>query len=192
MGGTRTPRKEVNGAVDRDASTRARIEEHWEASERGDGDTEHAIYAADAILDYPQSGERFRGRSRIQAQRGRHPAERHFTVLRIRGGGDPVGKRVRDYLRRRADLFGEHHGVHRRGGQSRDPVVRRPLPGTRLAGGASRAHPGGRPMNRRGPARLVLSERSRGRPACSSDLHGGSVLGTDLPSSSGARWATKP
>ena len=49
---------------------------------------EHAIYAADAILDYPQSGERFRGRSRIQAQRGGHPAERHFTIRRIRGGGD--------------------------------------------------------------------------------------------------------
>jgi len=75
-------------AVDRDASTRARIEEHWTASERGDTVTEHAIYADDAILDYPQSGERFRGRSRIQAQRGGHPAERHFTVLRIRGGGD--------------------------------------------------------------------------------------------------------
>jgi hypothetical protein len=79
---------EANEAVDRDARTRARIEEHWTASESGDGDTEHAIYAADAILDYPQSGERFRGRSRIQAQRGGHPAERHFTVLRIRGGGD--------------------------------------------------------------------------------------------------------
>jgi len=78
----------VNSAVDRDASTRARIAEHWEASERGDSDTEHAIYAADAILDYPQSGERFRGRAKIQAQRGGHPAERHFTVLRIRGSGD--------------------------------------------------------------------------------------------------------
>jgi hypothetical protein len=37
---------------------RARIQEHWEASERGDVDAEHAIYAEDAILDYPQSGER--------------------------------------------------------------------------------------------------------------------------------------
>ena len=74
--------------MDRDGRTRAGIEQHWEASERGDIDTEHAIYAADAILDYPQSGERFRGRSRIQAQRGGHPAERHFTVLRILGGGD--------------------------------------------------------------------------------------------------------
>ncbi|HEY1620742.1 MAG TPA: nuclear transport factor 2 family protein [Streptosporangiaceae bacterium] len=74
--------------MDRDAGTRARIEQHWAASEHGDIDAEHAIYAADAILDYPQSGERFRGRARIQAQRGGHPAERHFTVRRILGGGD--------------------------------------------------------------------------------------------------------
>jgi hypothetical protein len=74
--------------MDRDARIRARLEQHWKASEDGDVDTEHAIYAEDAILDYPQSGERFRGRSQIQAQRGGHPADRHFKVLRIRGGGD--------------------------------------------------------------------------------------------------------
>jgi ketosteroid isomerase-like protein len=68
--------------MDRDSDIRARRLQHWEASERGDVDAEHAIYAADAILDYPQSGERFRGRSKIQAQRGGHPAERHFAVLR--------------------------------------------------------------------------------------------------------------
>jgi hypothetical protein len=78
----------VSGAIDREADFRARLRGHWEASERGDIDAEHAIYAADAILDYPQSGERFRGRSKIQAQRGGHPAERHFTIRRILGGGD--------------------------------------------------------------------------------------------------------
>jgi SnoaL-like domain len=67
--------------------TRTAIEEHWEASERGDTETEHAIYAEDAILDYPQSGERFRGRTTIAAQRGGHPADRHFTVKRILGSG---------------------------------------------------------------------------------------------------------
>jgi hypothetical protein len=74
--------------MDRDARTRARLEQHWKASDRGETDTEHAIYAADAILDYPQSGERFLGRSKIQEQRDGHPAERHFSILRIRGGGD--------------------------------------------------------------------------------------------------------
>ena len=78
----------MSGAIDRDADIRARLQQHWEASERGDVDAEHAIYAADAILDYPQSGERFRGRARIRAQRGGHPAERHFTIRRIVGVGD--------------------------------------------------------------------------------------------------------
>jgi hypothetical protein len=69
-------------------STRAALEEHWSASERGNTEAEHAIYADDAILDYPQSGERFRGRATIAAQRGGHPADRHFTVRRIVGSGD--------------------------------------------------------------------------------------------------------
>jgi hypothetical protein len=74
--------------LDADARIRAAIEEHWLASERGDIEAEHAIYATDAILDYPQSGERFRGRARIAAQRGGHPADRHFTIQRITGQAD--------------------------------------------------------------------------------------------------------
>jgi hypothetical protein len=74
--------------MDPDSRTRAAIEEHWRASECGDTGTEHAVYAADAILDYPQSGERFRGRGTIAAQRGGHPADRHFTVQRIVGSGN--------------------------------------------------------------------------------------------------------
>jgi hypothetical protein len=72
--------------MDSDARTRAAIEEHWRASEAGETELEHAVYAENAILDYPQSGERFRGRATISAQRGGHPASRHFTVLRITGG----------------------------------------------------------------------------------------------------------
>jgi hypothetical protein len=74
--------------MDGDAQARARITEHWRASEQGDSAAENAIYAADAILDYPQSRERFRSRATIAAQRDGHPAERHFTVVRISGGGD--------------------------------------------------------------------------------------------------------
>jgi hypothetical protein len=69
-------------------STKAAIEEHWRESELGNSEAEHAIYATDAILDYPQSGERYQGRAAIAAQRGGHPADRHFTVERILGGGD--------------------------------------------------------------------------------------------------------
>jgi SnoaL-like domain len=71
--------------MDNAVDIKALIERHWQASEAGDIEAEHDIYAPDALLDYPQSGERFRGRDRIQAQRGGHPAERHFTVRRILG-----------------------------------------------------------------------------------------------------------
>ncbi len=74
--------------MDPDVRIKAAIEEHWQASEYGETAAEHAIYAEDAILDYPQSGERFRGRATILAQRGGHPANRHFTVLRIAGSRD--------------------------------------------------------------------------------------------------------
>src|ERR1700722_17568982 len=71
-----------------DHEIKALIERHWKASEDGDADAEHDIYADGGILDYPQSGERFRGRATIQAQRGGHPAVRHFTVRRILGRGN--------------------------------------------------------------------------------------------------------
>lgn len=74
--------------MDTDDQIRRAIEEHWRASESGDNEAEHAIYEVDAVLDYPQSGERFRGRAAISGQRGGHPAERHFTVLRITGRGN--------------------------------------------------------------------------------------------------------
>ena len=87
----------MNTTTDSDAQTRARILQHWTASESGDSDTEHAIYATDGILDYPQSGERFRGRAKIQAQRTEHPAVRHFTVLRIRDGAPTYSVSVMEF-----------------------------------------------------------------------------------------------
>jgi hypothetical protein len=41
----------VDGTAGRDAALRARIAEHWTASERGDSETGHAIYAADITYD---------------------------------------------------------------------------------------------------------------------------------------------
>jgi len=71
-----------------DAERRAAIERHWAASQAGDEAAEHAIYAEDAVLEYPQSGERFRGRHNIQGQRSHHPAQREFVVRSVRGSGD--------------------------------------------------------------------------------------------------------
>jgi hypothetical protein len=71
-----------------DAGIRAALQRHWDASDVNDFDTEHEIYRADAILDYPQSGERIRGRANIQASRTAQPNLKRFTVRRMLGSGD--------------------------------------------------------------------------------------------------------
>jgi hypothetical protein len=63
--------------------------EHWRASAAEDADAEHDIYDADAICDYPQSGERILGRKNLQALRTHHPGRPSgFNVRRILGSGD--------------------------------------------------------------------------------------------------------
>jgi hypothetical protein len=52
---------------------------------REDFDVEHEIYREDAVLDYPQSGERIRGRHNIQESRFVQPDKKRFTVRRIIG-----------------------------------------------------------------------------------------------------------
>ena len=71
-----------------DDELRAAIEAHWASSDVNDFDAEHQIYRADAILEYPQSGERIRGRDNIQASREAQPNAKRFTVRRILGGGE--------------------------------------------------------------------------------------------------------
>jgi len=72
----------------RDQTIRAALDQHWAASDANDFETEHRIYHEDAVLDYPQSGERTRGRRNIQNQRASQPSNKRFSVRRIIGGGD--------------------------------------------------------------------------------------------------------
>jgi hypothetical protein len=71
-----------------DKVIRARLERHWKASDASDLVAEHDIYHEDAELHYPQSGERFHGRDKIQMSRTIQPNEKHFAVQRIMGSGD--------------------------------------------------------------------------------------------------------
>jgi hypothetical protein len=64
----------------RDQQIRAALDQHWAASDANDFETEHLIYHEDAFLDYPQSGERTRGRSNIQNQRAGQPNKKRFTI----------------------------------------------------------------------------------------------------------------
>jgi hypothetical protein len=50
----------------RDQEIRAALDRHWAASDANDFEAEHSIYREDAVLEYPQSGERIRGRRNIQ------------------------------------------------------------------------------------------------------------------------------
>ena len=71
-----------------DDDVRAALQRHWKASDANDFDVEHQIYRADAVLEYPQSGERIRGRQNIQASRAAQPNDKRFNVRRVSGGGD--------------------------------------------------------------------------------------------------------
>jgi len=64
------------------------LKRHWEASDAGDFEVEHQIYREDALLYYPQSGERIRGRANIRQSRFLQPNKKRFTVRRIVGAGD--------------------------------------------------------------------------------------------------------
>jgi hypothetical protein len=67
---------------------RAALDRHWAASDAQDFETEHDIYLEDAVLEYPQSGERIRGRQNIKITRTRQPSKKRFTVRRVIGTGD--------------------------------------------------------------------------------------------------------
>ena len=68
---------------------RTALDQHWAASASGDQNAEHAIYADDAVCDYPQSGERILGRRNLQALRSHHPGKPSgFEIRRILGSGD--------------------------------------------------------------------------------------------------------
>ena len=82
------PQKKEQGSGARDQEIRAALDQHWAASDANDFETEHLIYHEDAVLEYPQSGERTRGRRNIQGQRASQPNKKRFSIRRIIGGGD--------------------------------------------------------------------------------------------------------
>jgi hypothetical protein len=47
----------------------------------------HEIYADDACLEFPQSGERFAGVENFREWRAQYPATVDFVIDRVRGGG---------------------------------------------------------------------------------------------------------
>ena len=67
---------------------RAALDRHWAASDANDFEAEHDIYREDAVLEYPQSGERIRGRRNILSSCAAQPNRKRFTGRRITGAGN--------------------------------------------------------------------------------------------------------
>jgi hypothetical protein len=74
--------------MNEDRNIRAALDRHWAASDANDFEAEHEIYHDDAVLEYPQSGERIHGRRNIQASRFAQPNKKRFMVRRVLGAAD--------------------------------------------------------------------------------------------------------
>ena len=82
--------------MNEDRNIRAALDRHWAASDANDFAAEHEIYHDDAVLEYPQSGERIHGRKNIQASRFAQPNKKRFMVRRVLGAAAlwVTGRRV--------------------------------------------------------------------------------------------------
>jgi hypothetical protein len=63
------------------------IERHFEFA-ASDPDRAHEMYDEDAVLEFPQSGERFEGVENLRGWRNNYPASTSVEFREVRGGGD--------------------------------------------------------------------------------------------------------
>jgi ketosteroid isomerase-like protein len=70
------------------------LRRHWDHSGK-DEDVAHEIYHDDAVLEFPQSGERFEGVANFREWRRQYPADLRFHLRRINHRDDLV---VTEYL----------------------------------------------------------------------------------------------
>ena len=72
-----------------ETGVRAALAHYFDHSAAGQEDVAHEIYADDAVLEFPQSGERFEGVPNFREWRRRYPATKvDFDVRRVRGRDD--------------------------------------------------------------------------------------------------------
>ncbi|MGY1736882.1 nuclear transport factor 2 family protein [Geodermatophilus sp. SYSU D00684] len=69
-------------------SVRAALEHYVRHSAAGDEDRASEIYHEDAVLEFPQSGERFEGVANFREWRRDYPARVDLEIVRVRGRDD--------------------------------------------------------------------------------------------------------
>jgi len=91
------------------------------------------VFAADAVVEYPQSGERMRGRANIRAVEENYPGLPKVTIRRRLVIGElALVESELDY-QGKALSGSEHLRVRGRQGRSPDPVLPRALRGSGIA-----------------------------------------------------------
>ena len=70
-----------------EAERRDQIRRYWENT-GSDEEATHGIYHDDAVLDFPQSGERFEGVANFKEWRSQYPAGVVLEMAEMRGQGD--------------------------------------------------------------------------------------------------------
>jgi ketosteroid isomerase-like protein len=69
------------------ATIKAMLEQHFEFA-ASDPERAHQMYAEDAVLEFPQSGERFEGVANMREWRSDYPADTSFEFSEVRGKDD--------------------------------------------------------------------------------------------------------
>jgi hypothetical protein len=121
---------------------RAALQHHFGCSAAGDEDRAHEIYLGDAVLEFPQSGERFEGVPNFREWRRNYPADVDLEIRRVRGGGDVFTMEVA--VRHDGGPWNFGVSIHECGDKirPRDDLLRGALRGTGVASPvASRASP---------------------------------------------------
>ena len=65
----------------------AALQRYWQFAAT-DPDRAHEMYHEDAVLEFPQSQERFEGKANFLPWRKLYPAQVEARIRRVRGGGD--------------------------------------------------------------------------------------------------------
>ena len=69
------------------ATVQSMLQQHFDHS-GSDPEKAHAMYHEDAVLEFPQSGERFEGVENMRGWRSGYPANTSFEFREVRGEGD--------------------------------------------------------------------------------------------------------
>jgi ketosteroid isomerase-like protein len=64
---------------------RATLDRYWEVTMDHDLERVHEFYHDDVVAEFPQSGERIRGKHNIYELKAHYPAKVTFKILRVLG-----------------------------------------------------------------------------------------------------------